>query len=160
MELWADGNRLLVARGENSDELVPKSWDLSDYHLSEIEIRIVDQATGRWGHVHADQFEFSPFPVIAKPDRPVPPISVVESYARANGLVVQTLHAWCMHFKKLDNLQSFAQRIERAKAPTTDSSMRNRISFKTVNPLQLSLPRKFPKAGRSPGRLLNHEGID
>ena len=116
VELWADGNRLLVARGENSDELVPKSWDLSDYHLSEIEIRIVDQATGRWGHVHADQFEFSPFPVISKPDRPVPPISVVESYAQANGLVVQTLHAWCMHFKKMDNLKSFAQRIERAKS--------------------------------------------
>ena len=116
VELWADGNRLLVARGENSDELVPKSWDLLDYHLSEVEIRIVDQATGRWGHVHADQFEFSPFPVTPKPDKPVPPLSVVECYARSNGLVVQTLRAWCMHFKKLDNLQSLAQRIERAKS--------------------------------------------
>ena len=116
VELWADGNRLLVARGENSDELVPKSWDLLDYHLSEVEVRIVEQATGRWGHVHADQFEFSPFPVTPKPDKPVPPVSVVESYARSNGLVVQTLRAWCMHFKKLDNLQSLAQRIERAKS--------------------------------------------
>ena len=116
VELWVDGNRLLVARGENSDELVSKSWDLVDYHLSEVEIRIVDNATGRWGHVHADQFEFASSPVIPKPDKPVPPVSLVESFARANSLVAKTLLAWCMHFKQLDNLQSLSERIESAKS--------------------------------------------
>ena len=83
VELWAEGERVLVSRGENSDRLVPKSWDLEDYYEKEVEIRIVDNATGRWAHVHADQFEFSKFPSISSPDKPVPPISVFEKYAQA-----------------------------------------------------------------------------
>ena len=27
VELWAEGERVLVSRGENSDKLVQKSWD-------------------------------------------------------------------------------------------------------------------------------------
>ena len=50
--------KVLVSRGENSDKLVQKSWDLEDYYEKEVEIRIVDNATGKWAHVHADQFEF------------------------------------------------------------------------------------------------------
>ena len=115
VELWADGNRVLVSRGENSDVLVPRSWDLVDYHLREVEIRIVDKATGRWGHVHADQFEFAQFPTVPKPDKPVPPNSVVERYAQEYGLNGNTLSAWCMHFTQLDNLQSLSQRIKSAK---------------------------------------------
>ena len=111
VELWADGKRVLVSRGQDSDELVTKSWDLVDYHSREVEIRIVDNAVGSWGHVHADQFEFAKFPAIPKPDKPVPPISVVEGYAQANGLNVKTLRAWCMHFNQLNNLQSLSQRI-------------------------------------------------
>jgi hypothetical protein len=38
VELWADGRRVLVSRGENSDELVPKSWDLDDYHLRRLKL--------------------------------------------------------------------------------------------------------------------------
>ena len=137
VELWADGNRVLVSRGENSDDLVPKSWDLMDYHSREVEIRMVDNATGRWGHVHADQFEFASFPVVPKPDKPVPPMSVIESYAQANGLEFITLRAWCMHFKQLDNLQSLAQRIESAKSSYTglvhaeQNFIRNSQSFAT-----------------------------
>ena len=115
VELWADGKRVLVSRGENSNELVPMSWDLVDYHSREVEIRIVDNATGRWGHVHADQFEFSKSPVISKPAKPVPPISLVERYAQANSLNAKTLRAWCMHFNQLTNLQSLSQRIKSAK---------------------------------------------
>ena len=115
VELWADGNRLLVSRGENSDVLVPRSWDLVDYYFREVEIRIVDQATGRWGHVHADQFEFAQFPTVSKPDKPVPPNSVVERYAQEYGLNGNTLRAWCMHFTQLDNLHSLSQRMKSAK---------------------------------------------
>ena len=64
---------MIVSRGENSDKLVQKSWDLEDYYQKEIEIRIVDQATGRWAHVHADQFEFSNKPLSERIDKPVPP---------------------------------------------------------------------------------------
>ena len=115
VELWADGKRVLVSRGENSDKLLPVSWDLVDYHSREVEIRIVDNATGRWGHVHADQFEFSKSPVISKPVKPVPPISLVEKYAQANSLNAKTLRAWCMHFNQLTNLKSLSQRIKSVK---------------------------------------------
>jgi hypothetical protein len=115
VELWADGKRVLVSRGENSDKLLPVSWDLVDYHSREVEIRIVDNATGRWGHVHADQFEFSKSPVISKPAKPVPPISRVEKYAQANSLNAKTLRAWCMHFNQLTNLKSLSQRIKSEK---------------------------------------------
>ena len=115
VELWADGKRVLVSRGENSDKLLPVSWDLVDYHSREVEIRIVDNATGRWGHVHADQFEFSKSPVISKPVKPVPPISQVEKYAQANSLNAKTLWAWCMHFNQLTNLKSLSQRIKSVK---------------------------------------------
>ena len=115
VELWADDRRVLVSRGENSDGLVPKSWDLEDYHQREIEVRIVDNATGKWGHVHADQFEFAQFPAVPNPDKPVPPHSVVERYAQATGLNGKTLDAWCLHLNQLNNLQSLSQRIKSAK---------------------------------------------
>jgi len=115
VELWADGQRVIVSRGENNDKLVQKSWDLEDYYDKEVEVRLVDNATGRWGHVHADQFGFSKIPAIPNPDKPVPPISLVERYAQANSLNVKTLRAWCMHFNQLTNLLSLSQRIESAK---------------------------------------------
>ena len=115
VELWADGQRVIVSRGENNDKLAQKSWDLEDYYDKEVEVRLVDNATGRWAHVHADQFEFSKIPAIPKPDKPVPPISIVERYAQANRLNVKTLLAWCMHFNQLNNLQSLSNRIESAK---------------------------------------------
>ena len=115
VELWADGQRVIVSRGENNDKLVQKSWDLEDYYDKEVEVRLVDNATGRWAHVHADQFGFSKIPAIPNPDKPVPPISLVERYAQANSLNVKTLRAWCMHFNQLTNLLSLSQRIESAK---------------------------------------------
>ncbi len=139
VELWADGRRILVSRGENSDMLVSKSWDLEDYHLREIEIRIVDNTTGRWGHIHADQFEFAQFPTNPKPVKPVPPNSVVERYAQANGLNGKTLDAWCMHFNQLNNLQSLSQRIKSAKnshiglANVEDDFIQNSRCFATFN---------------------------
>ena len=115
VELWVEGMRVLVSRGENSDVLVRKSWDLVDYQARDVEIRIVDNSTGRWGHVHADQFEFSKFPSVLNPDKPVPPISLVENYARANSLNAKTLRSWCMHFNQLNNLQLLSQGIKSAQ---------------------------------------------
>ena len=39
------------------------SWDLSKWKGSEARIRIVDQATGGWGHIMADHFFLSDKPV-------------------------------------------------------------------------------------------------
>ena len=116
VELWAEGEKVLVSRGENSDKLVQKSWDLEDYYEKEVEIRIVDNATGRWAHVHADQFEFSELPFNEKPEKPVPPFSVIQSYAQANNFNAHTLRSWCMHFNKIDNLRALSQKLKSAKS--------------------------------------------
>jgi hypothetical protein len=49
------------------------------------------------------------------PDKPVPPISLVENYARANSLNAKTLRSWCMHFNQLNNLQLLSQGIKSAQ---------------------------------------------
>lgn len=114
VELWADGQRIIISRGENNDKLLQKSWDLEDYYEKEVEIRLVDNATGKWAHVHADQFEFSKFPT-SKPDKPIPPFSIIESCAQKNNLNSKTLSSWCMHFNKLNNLRSISQKIQSEK---------------------------------------------
>ena len=49
------------------------------------------------------------------PDKPVPPFSLVENYARANSLNAKTLRSWCMHFNQLNNLQLLSQGIKSAQ---------------------------------------------
>ena len=49
------------------------------------------------------------------PDKPVPPISLVENYARANSLNATTLRSWCIHFNQLNNLQLLSQGIKSAQ---------------------------------------------
>ena len=116
VELWAENKCVIVSRGENSDKLVQKSWDLIDYHNREVEIRVVDHATGRWAHVHADEFVFSKKPLNNKIDKPVPPFPVLESYSQKNNLNAQTLLSWCVHFNKLQNLQTLSQNFKNAKS--------------------------------------------
>ena len=49
------------------------------------------------------------------PDKPVPPFSLLENYARANSLNAKTLRSWCMHFNQLNNLQLLSQGIKSAQ---------------------------------------------
>ena len=149
VELWADGKRVIVSRGENSDKLVQKSWDLEDYYQKEIEIRIVDQATGRWAHVHADQFEFSNKPLSERIDKPVPPLSVLEIYSQKNNFNTRTLLSWCMHFNKLENLRSLSQNYESAKnnyaglSNAEENFLQNSLSFANFTSSKLPQGWKF-----------------
>jgi arylsulfatase A len=53
-----DGKELETARGINQQLMQKASWDLSKHVGKKTFIKIVDQSTGGWGHVTADNFQF------------------------------------------------------------------------------------------------------
>lgn len=53
-----DGTEVMKARGVNSQVMQKAKWDLSSYAGKKLFIKVVDQATGGWGHITADHFEF------------------------------------------------------------------------------------------------------
>ncbi|GGC76017.1 hypothetical protein GCM10007216_03210 [Thalassobacillus devorans] len=56
----SDGKELLKATNTewNDDEsYTPVSWDASDYLGEELYIKVVDKATGGWGHINVDDFQ-------------------------------------------------------------------------------------------------------
>jgi arylsulfatase A len=53
-----DGKELETARGINQQVMQKASWDLSKHVGKKTFIKIVDQSTGGWGHVTADNFQF------------------------------------------------------------------------------------------------------
>ena len=60
MELLVDGNRVRVATGPNtqpggSEKLDWQSWEVSEFAGRQAVLRIVDTATGGWGHINVDQ---------------------------------------------------------------------------------------------------------
>lgn len=54
----ADGTELLRARGVNNQTMQKVSWDLTPYAGKKLYLKVVDQATGGWGHITADDFQF------------------------------------------------------------------------------------------------------
>jgi hypothetical protein len=58
------GGHILAAASGNDDEAMqPVLVDLSTHVGTSIRIRLVDEATGRWGHLNFDHFEFHDTPV-------------------------------------------------------------------------------------------------
>ncbi|MBC8325075.1 MAG: arylsulfatase [Verrucomicrobia subdivision 3 bacterium] len=53
-----DGKELKQARGVNNQLMQKASWDLKPYVGKKMFIKIVDKATGGWGHITADNFQF------------------------------------------------------------------------------------------------------
>ncbi|MBL64532.1 MAG: arylsulfatase, partial [Opitutae bacterium] len=53
-----DGKEVETARGINQQVMQKASWDLFKYAGQKTFIKIVDQSTGGWGHVTADNFQF------------------------------------------------------------------------------------------------------
>ena len=75
MNLIVGGRVVRTATGPNlepggSEELQPKSWDVSDLMGKKAQIAIVDNATGGWGHINVDEIVFSDTPV-KKPVRDI-----------------------------------------------------------------------------------------
>ena len=47
------------ASGQNTESMRRVQWDLSQHVGKQAQIRIVDDASGAWGHINADDFRFS-----------------------------------------------------------------------------------------------------
>ena len=64
MNLMVNGSVVQTATGANSEALVPAQWDVSAYLGQSAVMRIVDTATGSWGHILIDQIVMTdtPFP--------------------------------------------------------------------------------------------------
>lgn len=55
LDLLVDGKIVRSATGWRSDRLVPVSWDMSRFAGKDAQIRIVDEASGDWGHINVAQ---------------------------------------------------------------------------------------------------------
>ena len=71
LDLLVDGKVVRSATGRNSDQMTSASWDVRDFRGKEAQIRIVDAASGDWGHINVDKIvqTDSPanFPVTTEP---------------------------------------------------------------------------------------------
>ncbi len=56
VKLLIGGKDVESASGTDSENLQEKTWDLQKYKGKKAVIQIIDQATGGWGHILADQF--------------------------------------------------------------------------------------------------------
>ncbi|MEZ0067012.1 levanbiose-producing levanase [Streptacidiphilus sp. MAP12-20] len=59
VNLLVGGQPVRTATGDNTGVLKPVSWDLSDLQGQTAQIQVLDEATGSWGHLIADQFVLS-----------------------------------------------------------------------------------------------------
>lgn len=59
VELLVDGQPRLTVSGRNTETMARVSWDLTPYAGRTGVIRIVDEASGGWGHINVDDFRFS-----------------------------------------------------------------------------------------------------
>ena len=59
VELFVSGNRVLSVSGRNTETMHRVKWDLNPWAGQQGQIRLVDNASGGWGHINADDFRFS-----------------------------------------------------------------------------------------------------
>ncbi|NIA12789.1 MAG: hypothetical protein GWP08_01820 [Nitrospiraceae bacterium] len=59
VDLKVGGKTVRQARGRDNEQLTWRSWDVSEFEGKKAQIRIIDKATGGWGHINVDQIEFA-----------------------------------------------------------------------------------------------------
>ncbi|MEM9719896.1 MAG: glycoside hydrolase family 32 protein [Bacteroidota bacterium] len=59
IQLWADGEIVRTATGNNSEKLRWHHWDVSEFLGRSLQIKIVDAHEGGWGHILVDQILFA-----------------------------------------------------------------------------------------------------
>ncbi|CAM5470713.1 GH32 C-terminal domain-containing protein [Leifsonia shinshuensis] len=64
VDLVVDGQVVRSATGKNSESLDWASWNVADLQGKQASIRIVDNATGGWGHILADDFSLADEPAL------------------------------------------------------------------------------------------------
>ncbi len=79
IDLIVDGKTVKRATGRNSDRMIPTAWDVKAFAGKSARIRIIDEATGNWGHVNVsnivqtDSPEVMPLAKIAIYQEPLRP---------------------------------------------------------------------------------------
>ena len=115
VELWIEEDRKIISRGSNNENFNSKSWDMDGYIGKKAQIRLIDNASGGWGHIHADRFVQSNVPAAIVIDRLIPSDELISLNSAENKLSPKTLLSWCQHFGKQNNLGTLSKRIEGAK---------------------------------------------
>jgi levanase len=69
VDLLVNGNVVESATGSNSENLDWASFDLGAYRGQSAQVQIVDENTGSWGHVLADEFMFAAAPALSSIQR-------------------------------------------------------------------------------------------
>lgn len=64
VEFLVDGQPVLQVSGRNHETMQLVSWDLTPWTGRNGQIRLVDEASGGWGHINADEFRFTAGPPI------------------------------------------------------------------------------------------------
>jgi hypothetical protein len=59
VELLVSGKRVLHVSGRNTETMHRVKWNLNPWAGQQGQIRLVDNASGGWGHINADDFRFS-----------------------------------------------------------------------------------------------------
>ncbi len=65
VNLLVDGQVVRTATGQNSEALDWTSWDVRDLIGKQAQIQVVDDNTGGWGHVDADEVMFASAPALS-----------------------------------------------------------------------------------------------
>lgn len=63
INLIIDGITVLTATGNNSEDFLPRNWDVSKWRGKKAYFEIVDDATADWGHISVDNIEFANEPI-------------------------------------------------------------------------------------------------
>jgi sucrose-6-phosphate hydrolase SacC (GH32 family) len=69
VNLLVDGTVVRTATGQDSEHLDWVSWDLKGLEGKTARIQVVDEATGGWGHILADQFTLAAAPARSEVER-------------------------------------------------------------------------------------------
>jgi fructan beta-fructosidase len=67
-QLLVDGNVVRTLAGDDSGQLNWKGWDVSEFAGRAAQLRIVDQATGGWGHLTLDHVMLTDQPSVPRSD--------------------------------------------------------------------------------------------
>ncbi|MEQ9409689.1 MAG: PSD1 and planctomycete cytochrome C domain-containing protein [Fuerstiella sp.] len=88
VNLVVDGRTVRTATGRNNEQLLPESWDVSEFLGRTARIEIIDHSTEAWGHINVDHIVFGSHPPAADIGRHP------DVVAREQNCDVRLLHQW------------------------------------------------------------------